>query len=220
MKQFATCDLHRNARGRCLLYGITDRTWLGGRTLEEVTELALMGGVDVLQLREKGVDPETLLDTAIRLKRLTERYHVPLIVNDSVDVCLRSGADGVHLGQGDTPLRWARRVLGEGKTIGITAKTVQQARDAQLGGADYIGVGAMFGSTTKKDAIPLSFEQLAEIREAVDIPIVAIGGVTADNVHRFNGTHVDGVAVVSAVFGQDDVKAATEDMLRRVSAID
>jgi thiamine-phosphate pyrophosphorylase len=206
-------------QSKCLLYGITDRTWLNGRTLEECVELALMGGVDIIQLREKNLDFDSFLASAIKIKKLTEKYHVPLIINDNIDVCLQSRADGIHLGQGDMPLQVARKILGKDKIIGITAKTIQQAKDAQLNGADYIGVGAMFGSTTKKDAIPLSFEQLAKIRNAVEIPIVAIGGITADNVYKFKNTHVDGIAVVSAIFGQDDIKSATENLLKSVSSI-
>jgi thiamine-phosphate diphosphorylase len=178
-----------------------------------------MGGVDIIQLREKNLDFDSFLASAIKIKKLTEKYHVPLIINDNIDVCLQSGADGIHLGQGDMPLQGARKILGKDKIIGITAKTIQQAKDAQLNGADYIGVGAMFGSTTKKDAIPLSFEQLAEIRDSVEIPIVAIGGITADNVYKFKNTHVDGIAVVSAIFGQDDIKSATENLLKSVSSI-
>jgi thiamine-phosphate diphosphorylase len=179
-------------------------------------ELSLRGGVDILQLREKNLDFNSFLESAIKIKKLTERYNVPLIINDNVEVCVQSGADGVHLGQGDMPITQAREILGKDKIIGITAKTIQQAQEAQRNGADYIGVGAMFGSTTKKDAIPLSFAQLTEIRNSVDIPIVAIGGITAENVIQFKNTHVDGIAVVSAIFGQEDIQSATHNLLHTI----
>lgn len=206
-------------KDRRLLYGITDRTWLNGRTLEDVVEQSLMGGVDIIQLREKKLDFDTFLDSAIKLKGLTEKYHVPLIIDDSIEVCIKSNADGVHLGQSDTPLVEARRILGNNKIVGVTAKTIEQAQQAQSNGADYIGVGAMFGSTTKKDAIPLTFRQLADIRKSVTIPIVAIGGINAKNIHLFKGTGIDGIAVVSAIFGQEDVRSATEVLTNKVSEL-
>ncbi|MGN1411738.1 MAG: thiamine phosphate synthase [Oscillospiraceae bacterium] len=204
-------------KNRCILYGITDRTWLNGRTLEDVVEQSLIGGVDIIQLREKNLDFNAFLDSAIKIKRLTDKYQVPLIINDNIDVCIQSNADGVHLGQGDTPLIKAREILGNDKIIGVTAKTIEQAQKAELNGANYIGVGAMFGSTTKKDAIPLTFEQLADIRKSVTIPIVAIGGINADNVQNFKNTGIDGITVVSAIFGQNDIKSATENLLDKIS---
>lgn len=204
-------------KNRCILYAITDRTWLNGRSLEDIVEQSLMGGVDMVQLREKNLDFNSFLESAIKIKKLTEKYGVPLIINDSIEVCRQSNADGVHIGQGDTPLSKAREILGKDKIVGVTAKTIQQALEAQLNGADYLGVGAMFGSTTKKDAIPLTFEQLADIRKSVTIPIVAIGGINANNIDKFANTNVDGIAVVSAIYGQTDVKSATESLLTKIS---
>lgn len=204
-------------KNRCILYAITDRTWLNGRSLEDVVEQSLMGGVDMVQLREKNLDFNSFLESAIKIKKLTEKYNVPLIINDNIEVCRQSNADGVHIGQGDTPLSKARKILGKDKIIGVTAKTIQQALEAQLNGADYLGVGAMFGSTTKKDAIPLTFQQLADIRKSVTIPIVAIGGINANNIDKFANTNVDGIAVVSAVYGQTDIKSATENLLAKIS---
>ena len=204
-------------KNRCILYAITDRTWLNGRSLEDVVEQSLMGGVDMVQLREKNLDFNSFLDSAIKIKKLTEKYGVPLIINDNIEVCRQSNANGVHIGQGDTPLSKVRKILGKDKIIGVTAKTIQQALEAQLNGADYLGVGAMFGSTTKKDAIPLTFEQLADIRKSVTIPIVAIGGINADNINKFANTNVDGIAVVSAIYGQNDIKSATENLLAKIS---
>lgn len=204
-------------KNRCILYAITDRTWLNGRTLEDVVEQSLMGGVDIIQLREKNLDFNSFLESAIKIRKLTEKYGVPLIINDNVEVCIKSNANGVHIGQGDMPLSKARNILGNDKIIGVTAKTIEQAQKAQLNGADYIGVGAMFGSTTKKDAIPLSFNQLADIRKSVTIPIVAIGGINADNINQFANTNVDGIAVVSAIYGQNNIKSATENLLNKIS---
>lgn len=204
-------------KNRCILYAITDRTWLNGRSLEDVVEQSLMGGVDMVQLREKNLDFNSFLESAIKIKKLTEKYGVPLIINDNIEVCRQSNADGVHIGQGDTPLSKAREILGKDKIIGVTAKTIQQALEAQLNGADYLGVGAMFGSTTKKDAIPLTFQQLADIRKSVTIPIVAIGGINANNINKFANTNVDGIAVVSAIYGQNDIKSATENLLAKIS---
>ncbi len=204
-------------KNRCILYAITDRTWLNGRSLEDVVEQSLMGGVDMVQLREKNLDFNSFLESAIKIKKLTEKYNVPLIINDNIEVCRQSNADGVHIGQGDTPLSKAREILGKDKIIGVTAKTIQQALEAQLNGADYLGVGAMFGSTTKKDAIPLTFQQLADIRKSVTIPIVAIGGINANNIDKFANTNVDGIAVVSAIYGQTDIKSATENLLAKIS---
>lgn len=204
-------------KNRCILYAITDRTWLNGRSLEDVVEQSLIGGVDIIQLREKNLDFNSFLESAIKIKKLTEKYNVPLIINDNIEVCRQSNADGVHIGQGDTPLSKARKILGKDKIIGVTAKTIQQALEAQLNGADYLGVGAMFGSTTKKDAIPLTFQQLADIRKSVTIPIVAIGGINANNIDKFANTNVDGIAVVSAIYGQTDIKSATENLLAKIS---
>lgn len=204
-------------KNRCILYAITDRTWLNGRSLEDVVEQSLRGGVDIIQLREKNLDFNSFLESAIKIKKLTEKYNVPLIINDNIEVCRQSNADGVHIGQGDTPLSKARKILGKDKIIGVTAKTIQQALEAQLNGADYLGVGAMFGSTTKKDAIPLTFQQLADIRKSVTIPIVAIGGINANNIDKFANTNVDGIAVVSAIYGQTDIKSATENLLAKIS---
>jgi len=201
----------------CILYAITDRTWLHGRSLEEVVELSLQGGADTIQLREKHSSFQDFLNTAISLKKITSKYNVPLIINDSIEVAIQSNADGVHIGQNDMPLHEARKLLGKDKIIGVTAKTIEQAQKAQLEGADYIGVGAMFGSTTKKDALPLTFQQLADIRKAVTMPIVAIGGITAENINQFKNTNVDGIAVVSAIYGQDDIKCATQSLKSKIS---
>ena len=197
-------------RSAMLLYAVTDRAWLGARTLPEVAEEVLQNGATFLQVREKGLDHAAFLAEAGELKALAGRYHVPFVVNDSVEVALECGADGVHVGQSDIRGRDIRALIGPDKILGISANTVEIALAAQRAGADYIGVGAVFGTTTKKDAKNLSVEQLRAICDAVDIPVVAIGGIGAENLLQLRGSGVDGVAVVSAIFAQPDPGAAAK----------
>lgn len=197
-------------RSAMLLYAVTDRAWLGARTLPEVAEEVLQNGATFLQVREKGLDHAAFLAEAGELKALAGRYHVPFVVNDSVEVALECGADGVHVGQSDIRGRDIRALIGPDKILGISANTVETALAAQRAGADYIGVGAVFGTTTKKDAKNLSVEQLRAICDAVDIPVVAIGGIGAENLLQLRGSGVDGVAVVSAIFAQPDPGAAAK----------
>ena len=197
-------------RSAMLLYAVTDRAWLGARTLPEVAEEVLQNGATFLQVREKGMDHAAFLAEAGELKALAGRYHVPFVVNDSVEVALECGADGVHVGQSDIQGRDIRALIGPDRILGISANTVDTALAAQKAGADYIGVGAVFGTTTKKDAKNLSVEQLRAICDAVDIPVVAIGGIGAENLLQLRGSGVDGVAVVSAIFAQPDPGAAAK----------
>ena len=199
-------------RSAMLLYAVTDRAWLGARTLPEVAEEVLQNGATFLQVREKGMDHAAFLAEAGELKALAGRYHVPFVVNDSVEVALECGADGVHVGQSDIQGRDIRALIGPDKILGISANTVETALAAQKAGADYIGVGAVFGTTTKKDAKNLSVEQLRAICDAVDIPVVAIGGIGAENLLQLRGSGVDGVAVVSAIFAQPDPGAAAKGL--------
>ena len=196
-------------RSAMLLYAVTDRAWLGGRTLPEVTEEVLKNGATFLQVREKGLDHDAFLAEAEVLKEQAGRYRVPFVVNDSVEVALECGADGVHVGQSDIQGRDIRALIGPDKILGISANTVETAVAAEQAGADYIGVGAVFGTTTKKDAKNLTVEALRAICGAVTIPVVAIGGINAENLLQLQGSGVDGVAVVSAIFAQDDPGAAT-----------
>lgn len=198
------------------LYAITDEGCLKGRDLFEQAELALQGGVTCLQLRDKNMDTDTLAETASELLKICRRYGVPLIVNDNYSAALKSGADGVHVGIDDAPVAEIRRIAGKDFIIGATAKTVEQAVRAEKAGADYIGVGAVFPSPTKKNAIRITPSQLREIASSVDIPAVAIGGITADNAGEIKGCGQCGIAVVSAVFAADDVKSAAEK-LRRIA---
>ena len=199
------------------LYAVTDQRWLKkGQTLLEAAELALKGGVTLLQVREKDLPAEELIPEAEALAALCHRYGVPLIVNDSVPAALQSGADGVHLGQSDLPRAGSgfniRAIMGEDKILGITAKTVEQAKAAEEAGADYIGTGAVFGSSTKKDALAMSVEQFREIVSSVRIPVVAIGGINRDNIHKLAGCGASGVAVVSGIFAAEDIEAAAREL--------
>lgn len=197
-----------------LLYAVTDRMWLKeGQTLAQVTEEVLRGGATFLQVREKDLDHDAFLAESRELQALAARYHVPFVVNDDVEIALQCGADGVHVGQSDIMGRDIRALIGPDRLLGISANTVETALAAQAAGADYIGVGAVFGTTTKLDAVTLSVPALREICDAVDIPVVAIGGISARNLPQLAGSGVDGVAVVSALFAQEDPRAAAERLL-------
>ena len=197
------------------LYAVTDRSWLkGGETLEEAVQAALSGGVTILQLREKHASHGELVAAARRLKPVCEAYGVPLIIDDDVEAVLESGADGVHVGQEDLEAGRARQVLGPDKLIGVSAHSVAEALAAQAAGADYLGVGAAFVTGTKTDAKPITKETIRAITAAVDIPVVAIGGISRDNILELRDCGLDGVAVVSALFAQADVKAAAAELLR------
>lgn len=202
-----------------LLYAVTDRAWVGRQTLEEQVEEALNGGVTMLQLREKNLPEEEFLREAKRIKEICNRYGVPFIVNDNVEVALKCGADGVHVGIEDVPVAELRASVSDDFIIGATAKTVEQAKAAERDGADYLGVGAVFPSPTKKTAIRITREQLREICSAVSIPAVAIGGITYDNVGEIAGGGMDGIAVVSAVFGAENISMATKKLKEKVTKI-
>ena len=195
-----------------LLYAVTDRAWIGKKTLLEQIEEVLRGGVTLLQLREKNLPEEEFLKEAVRVKELCHRYNVPLIINDNVDVAEKSGADGVHVGIEDAPVGEIRRRMGPDFIIGATAKTVEQAVFAEQSGADYLGVGAVYPSPTKKNAIRITKEQLLEICSSVSIPAVAIGGITAENLPPLAGSGIAGAAVVSAVFGAENPETAARQL--------
>lgn len=202
-------------RDRLLLYAVTDRTWLKGRTMEEQVEEALKGGATCVQLREKKLDKTALTEEARSIKRLCEAYNVPFIINDDPKTALLVGADGVHVGQKDMSPVAARELLGENKIIGVSARTVEQALKAQEEGADYLGVGAVFGTDTKADAQAIPLERLRDICRAVKIPVVAIGGINEENILRLSGTGIAGVAVVSAIFASDDIKETSRRLRRQ-----
>lgn len=201
-------------RQRMLLYAVTDRSWLKeGETLLSVCEDVLQHGATFLQIREKDLDAASFQEEAAQLKQLCGRYKVPYVVNDSVEIAMAIDADGVHVGQSDIKGRDIRSMIGADKILGISAGTVAEAVAAEQAGADYIGVGAVFGTSTKKDARNLTVEKLKEITGAVSIPVVAIGGINSKNLMELAGSGVDGVAVVSAIFAAEDPGQATALLL-------
>lgn len=205
----------RFERDMLLLYAVTDRAWTGKQSLDEQVEEALQGGVTLVQLREKRLSKEQLIEEARRITALCHRYGVPLIVNDDYEAALAAGADGVHVGIEDAPVAAIRARAGKDFIIGATAKTVEQAQRAEREGADYLGVGAVFPSPTKQSAIRITNEQLREICASVTIPAVAIGGITQKNVASLKGSDMAGIAVVSAIFGADDILAAARSLKER-----
>lgn len=205
----------RFERELLLLYAVTDRAWTGKQSLDEQVEEALQGGVTLVQLREKRLSKEQLIEEARRITALCHRYGVPLIVNDDYEAALAAGADGVHVGIEDTPVAAIRARAGKDFIIGATAKTVEQAQRAEREGADYLGVGAVFPSPTKRNAIRITNKQLRTICASVTIPAVAIGGITQKNVASLHGGGMDGIAVVSAIFGADDILAAARSLKER-----
>lgn len=203
-------------RAQLLLYAVTDRAWLGGQTLAHQVELALGGGATMIQLREKELGEEDLLREALALRPICRRYGVPLIINDSVEVLLASGADGVHIGQKDGDVAAIRQRIGPEKILGVSAHNVEEALAAQAAGADYLGAGAVFTTGTKPEAGSLPYETLQAICRTVDIPVVAIGGISRENVSRLAGSGASGVAVVSAVFAAADIQQATKELKAQV----
>ena len=202
-----------------LLYAITDRGSLDKKVFFEKIEEALQGGVTILQLREKELDENSFTDEAIEVKALCRKYGIPLIINDNVNVALKSGADGVHVGIEDMPIDEIRRKAPDSFIIGATCKTVEQAQSAERLGADYMGVGAVFPSPTKKNAVRITREQLKEICSSVSIPAVAIGGITLENVGELQGGGMSGIAVVSAVFSADDIQKAASLLKEKAKSL-
>ncbi len=194
------------------LYAVTDSMWLGNRTLPEVVKEALEGGATFLQIREKNLAYPEFVKLATEVKAVTDAYHIPYVVDDDVELAKEIDADGVHIGQSDLALVEARRVLGPDKIIGVSAHSVAEAIEAERNGADYLGVGSVFTTSTKLDAEAVSKATLKEICEAVSIPVVAIGGIQKDNMLQLKGTKVDGVAVVSAIFAAPDIRKATKEL--------
>ena len=190
------------------LYAVTDRSWLHGRSLADDVEQALLGGAGFLQLREKELDEAAFLREAREIRALTARYGVPFVINDAVEVALACAADGVHIGQEDMQLAAARDRLGPKMIIGVSVQTVAQAQAAAAAGADYLGVGAVFPTATKPDAAEVMPDTLRAICKAVTIPVVAIGGISAENMKELAGSGIDGVAVVSAIFAAADIRHA------------
>ena len=194
------------------LYLCTDRNIMSTETLEQAVEAAVKGGCTVVQLREKNCTSYEFYELALSVKNITDYYGVPLIINDRLDIAAAVNADGVHLGQKDLPANIARAVLGESKIIGVSANNLEAALKAENDGADYLGVGAVFATGTKKDTKPVSTESLKEICSQVKIPVVAIGGIKRDNITLLNGTGISGVAVISSVIGKPDISSAAREL--------
>lgn len=194
------------------LYVVTDRAWTGNKTLYEQIKEALENGVTCVQLREKNLDEASFIEEAKKISVLCRQYNIPFIVNDNVNVAIASNADGIHIGQEDMGLKDVRKIVGENMIIGISAHTVEEAKFAQENGADYIGIGAVFETSTKNDVDVIPYEKVKSICDAVDIPKVAIGGINAENILKLKGSGIDGVAVVSAIFGAKDIGKATKEL--------
>lgn len=199
-----------------LLYAVTDRAWTGKQSLYEQVEEALKGGITCLQLREKNLSDEEFLKEAIQIKALCNKYKVPFFINDNVEVAIKCGADGIHVGQDDMAAGRVRELVGDKMMIGVSAHSVKEAVEAVKNGADCLGVGAIFSTSTKKDASVLDLSVVSDICKAVSVPVVAIGGIKKNNISKLKGTGVDGVALVSAIFAADDIKAECEE-LRKLS---
>lgn len=197
-----------------LLYAVTDQTWTGKLSLYEQVQQAIDGGITCLQLREKNMSEEDFLQEAKEIGALCKEKQIPFIVNDDVEVAVKTGADGVHIGQSDMDGAKARALLGPDKILGISARTVEQARKAQADGADYLGVGAVFHTSTKKDAHAVDFQTLKQICQSVSIPVVAIGGISKENLLQLKGSGVCGVALVSAVFAAEDIRKECRELHR------
>lgn len=195
-----------------LLYAVTDRHWLNGRTLYSQVEEALKGGATFIQLREKELDEEHFLEEAKEIKELCRRYQVPFVINDNVEIALAVDADGVHVGQSDMEAGDVRAKLGPDKIIGVSAQTVEQAVMAEQNGADYLGVGAVFPTGSKADALEVSHDTLKAICKAVKIPVIAIGGISKENILELSGSGICGIAVISAIFAKGDIEEAAREL--------
>lgn len=205
--------------GALLLYAVTDRSFLKGESLIAQVERAICGGVTCVQLREKNLGHDEFLKEAIDMKELCSRYNIPLIINDNVDIAVKSGADGVHIGQNDMDIKTARKILGNDMIIGASARNVPMARSAEADGADYIGCGAVFGTNTKSDALTISPDILRDITHAVSIPVVAIGGVNRYNLNRLSGTGIAGAAIVSGIFAAEDIEGECRELRKIIETV-
>ena len=206
-------------RNDLVLYAVTGRSWLGDSSLYDQVESAIEGGATFIQLREKNLDEADFLSEAKEIQKLCREYKVPFVINDNVEIAAQIDADGVHVGQSDMEAGDVRKRLGPDKIIGVSAQTVEQALKAQEHGADYLGVGAVFPTGSKADATEVSHQTLKEICEAVDIPVIAIGGITKENVSELKESGICGIAVISAIFAQKDIRKAATELKQRVREI-
>lgn len=200
-----------NKKSLCL-YLVTDRAWLKEESLADQVEQAVKSGATFIQLREKKLALTEFIREAKKIKLIADAYHIPFVINDNIDVAMEIDADGVHVGQNDMNARDVRKIIGKHKILGVSAETVEQALTAEDCGADYLGVGAVFNTDTKLDAQSVSFDTLKEITKRVRIPVVAIGGINETNILKLKGSHIDGVAVVSAILDRPDICLATRNL--------
>ena len=198
------------------LYAVTDAAWTGEKTLIQQVKEALEAGITFLQLREKHLSEKEFLREAVEIKRLTDQYQIPFVINDNIEIAQKAGADGVHVGQDDMPVEEVRQILGEDKIIGVSAHNVEEAVRAEQGGANYLGVGAVHTTATKENTSAVSMEEMKKICQTVSIPVVAIGGIKKNNMNVLSGTGVDGIAVVSAIFAAKNIKKETKELLEAV----
>ena len=209
----------KDLRSSLILYAVTDRAWLNGRSLKDDVEKAILGGATMIQLREKNLSIDEFVEEALEIKEVCKKYDVPFIINDSLEVFLKVDADGIHVGQNDLSADVVRRIIGPNKILGVSAENVGEALLAEKNGADYLGVGTIFSTTTKLDAITVSKEELARICYNVKIPVVAIGGITLDNIKELKNTMIQGVSVVSAIFKESDITLAASNLLTEVKKL-
>ncbi len=209
----------KDLKSSLLLYAVTDRYWLNGRKLKDDVEKAILGGATMIQLREKNLSIDEFVKEALEIKEVCKKYDIPLIINDSLEVFLKVDADGIHVGQNDLPANIVREKIGPNKILGVSAETVDEAILAEKMGADYLGVGTIFSTSTKLDAINVSKEELARICYNVNIPVVAIGGITLDNIKELKNTMISGISVVSAIFKEKDITLATNNLLKEVNKL-
>ncbi|MCS8592338.1 thiamine phosphate synthase [Enterococcus faecium] len=199
------------------LYLVTDPHLFSTNTLTEAIEQAIEGGVTLVQLREKELDSGPFYEEALEIKQLTKSQNIPLIINDRVDIALACDADGIHIGQSDLPIEIVRKLIGKDKIIGVSVQTLQEAIEAENGGADYLGIGAMFPTTTKEDAIQVTNDELKKICQKVSIPIVLIGGINQQTIPYFKDFPIQGFAVVSAILAKNKIKEASQELLRLIN---
>ncbi len=196
------------------LYLVTDRSLAKDIPLETIVEMAIRGGVTLVQLREKNIDAKDFYDHAIRLKEITDKYHIPLIINDRIDIMMAVGAEGVHVGQEDIPAAAVRKIIGPDKVMGVSAHNLKEALQAEKDGADYIGVGSIYPTDTKKNTSPVSLQELQKICQNVSIPVIAIGGINNKNLTTLLGTNISGIAVVSAIIKTDSPETSARNLLK------
>ena len=207
------------SKDQYLLYAVTDRKWVGSSTLARQVEDAILGGAGIIQLREKELEENAFIEEAVEIGKLCRRYSVPLIINDNVRVALEAGADGVHVGQSDLDAADVRKMIGDNRILGVSAHSLEEARLAAQHGADYLGVGAAFATGSKADVNVIDHRVYREITGNIQLPVVAIGGITLENISSFEGTGISGIAVISAVFGQPDIRLAAEQLKHEAARV-